>query len=199
MRLILGLCLLLFVACNTTEAQEQDSKQFQEQLNEEYANPKESPLTEKDLKNFTGLPFFPINKQLIVTAHFERTEGSKPFQMKTTTDRLPTYEVYGIATFKLNGKTHQLNIYQNHKLREMEEYKDHLFLPFTDATNGNDSYGGGRFIDLKIPSSDNIVIDFNKAYNPYCAYNHAYSCPVPPKENDLNLRIEAGVMYEPHD
>ncbi|MNH33262.1 hypothetical protein D3C86_1572800 [compost metagenome] len=113
--------------------------------------------------------------------------------MPTTTARKPVYEKYGEAHFKLNGKDLVLSIYQSHSLREKAEYKDHLFLPFMDLTNGEESYGGGRFLDLTIPEDDTIVIDFNKAYNPYCAYNHKYSCPIPPKENDMNTEIKAGV------
>ena len=113
--------------------------------------------------------------------------------MKTTTNRLPKYEVYGIASFELNGNGYQLNIYQSHRLRETDEYKNYLFLPFNDLTNGDETYGGGRFIDLEIPDNDSIIIDFNKAYNPYCAYNPKYSCPIPPEENDLDVHISAGI------
>ena len=76
----------------------------------------------------------------------------------------------------------------------MEE-ENFLFLPFKDLSNGKSSYGGGRFIDLEMPLSNSktIIIDFNKAYNPYCAYNHKFSCPIPPKENNLNIDILAGV------
>jgi len=166
---------------------------FQNDLNQEYKDPKESPLTKKDRKHFESLNFFSIDEKYKVEAKFERVENAVPFQMKTTTDRLPTYEVYGIATFMFDGKEYSLNIYQSHRLREMEEYKNHLFLPFTDATNEDETYGGGRYIDLEIPDSDSIVIDFNKAYNPYCAYNHIYSCPIPPGENDLPFPVKAGV------
>ena len=76
---------------------------------------------------------------------------------------------------------------------QSEKYKNYLFLPYTDLTNGFESYGGGRYIDLTIPDCNEIIIDFNKSYAPSCAYNHSYSCPVPPKENHLNVRIEAGV------
>ena len=75
----------------------------------------------------------------------------------------------------------------------IKELKDYLFLPFMDLTNGVSSYGGGRFLDLKIPEGESIIIDFKKAYNPYCAYNHRYSCPVPPDANHLNIEIPAGV------
>ena len=66
------------------------------------------------------------------------------------------------------------------------------YIPFTDLTNGEETYGAGRYLDFKIPESEKVIIDFNLAYNPYCAYNHSYSCPIPPKENNLNIKIEAG-------
>ncbi|MEZ4886106.1 MAG: DUF1684 domain-containing protein [Chitinophagales bacterium] len=167
--------------------------EFQNELNESFRSEDESPLTEKAKKKFKGLKFFPINEEYRVEADFVRIEDAVPFQMQTTTDRLPTYEQYGIAAFTLEGKTYQLIIYQSHQLREMEEYKNHLFLPFKDLTSGNKTYGGGRFMDLEIPEGDKIIIDFNKAYNPYCAYNHHYSCPIPPKENYLDIKVLAGV------
>jgi uncharacterized protein len=86
-----------------------------------------------------------------------------------------------------------LNIYRNIDLSKKKEYKNYLFLPFLDLTSGNESYGGGRYIDMRIPKGNIITIDFNKAYNPYCAYNHKYSCPVVPDENNLNIEIKAGV------
>lgn len=180
------------------QTHEIEVKKFQEELNEEYRNPEKSPLTKKEFRKFKGHSFFPINEKLNVTAEFERARNAVPFLMKTTTDRLPTYEVYGVATFEIDNKKYQLNIYQNHGLRETEEYKDYLFLPFTDLSNGEGTYYGGRFIGLTIPEGDSITIDFNKAYNPYCAYNPDYSCPIPPKENHLEVRIEAGVKYDSH-
>ena len=75
------------------------------------------------------------------------------------------------------------------------EYKDYLFIPFTDATNGAETYEGGRYIDLTIPATDKITLDFNKAYHPYCAYTDGYNCPIPPQENHVPVRIEAGVRF----
>jgi len=167
---------------------------FQKQMNLEFADPTESPLLKKDLKKFKSLNFFPIDVIYRVEAQFLKADQSMPFEMMTTTGRKPIYEKYGEAHFELNGKTFVLTIYQSHSLREMEEFKSYLFLPFTDRTNGKGSYAGGRFIDLEIPEENLIVIDFNKAYNPYCAYNERYSCPIPPKENDLDIEIRAGVM-----
>ena len=113
--------------------------------------------------------------------------------MKTSTDRLPEYVKYGEASFEIEDEKIILNIYQNIKYSKIEEYKDDLFLPFTDYTSGDGSYCGGRYIDLKIPDNEFIILDFNKSYNPYCAYNKKYSCPIPPIENDIVLRIEAGI------
>jgi len=113
--------------------------------------------------------------------------------MKTTTDRLPVYVKYGEAYFVLDGVQCKLNIYQNQELIKLEKYRDYLFIPYLDETSGKESYGGGKYLDLRIPKGDSILIDFNKAYNPYCAYNHHYSCPIPPYENRLNVAVEAGV------
>lgn len=173
------------------------NKAFREHINEEYADSLKSPLPEEERLEFKALPFFDININYHVIADFKRAKKAKTFKMKTTTDRKPVYEVYGTVTFTLNGEEFKLNVYQSHRLREMEEFKDDLFLPFTDLSNGNQSYGGGRFIDLKIPEGNTITIDFNQAYNPYCAYSHRYSCPIPPKENFLKTEVLAGVKA-PH-
>ncbi|KQS53427.1 hypothetical protein ASG38_01460 [Flavobacterium sp. Leaf359] len=166
---------------------------FQKELNAEYADSVKSPLLKKDLKTFKALDFYPINEKFSVNAKFIRTPDEKPFEMPTTTSRKPIYVKYGEAHFSIDGKKFKVNLYQSLDLKKIEEYKDALFLPFTDLTSGVDSYGGGRYIDLKIPQGDTISIDFNTAYNPYCAYNHKYSCPIPPQENDLAIEIKAGV------
>jgi uncharacterized protein (DUF1684 family) len=168
-------------------------KGFQYELNVEFSDVKTSPLTKKDLKKFKSLDFFPIDSTYKVTAQFELNENPTFFEMPTTTDRKPVYKTYGTATFLLEGKKLKLHIYQNQDLIKKPEYKNHLFIPFTDLTNSNGSYGGGRYIDLEIPEGNTMVVDFNKAYNPYCAYNGKYSCPIPPRENDLDVKIKVGV------
>jgi len=177
----------------SAQSHAEDVAKFQKELTDEFLNPEESPLSKEEIKKFSGHSFFPVNKKYRVVAKFVRTENSLPFQMQTTTDRLPMYEKYGEAIFELDGKTYTLSIYQSHQLRETEKYKNYLFLPFTDQTNGKETYGGGRYIDLTIPTGNTIVIDFNKAYNPFCAYNPNRSCPIPPKGNALNIKIPAGV------
>ena len=113
--------------------------------------------------------------------------------MPTTTERESEETVYGIAYFQLNGVAHQLEVYQNKQLMLEEGFEDYLFLPFTDQTNGQETYAGGRYIDLRIPEGDSLTIDFNKAYNPYCAYNKKYSCPLVPSVNSLDTKVLAGV------
>lgn len=175
------------------ECSEALSKEAQDKLNKEYADPKTSPLTKEDQKTFKELDFYPVDLQYCVTAKLKRTPDEKPFYMATTTGRKARYVKYGELTFTLAGKACKLDVYQSPDMVKMEAYKDYLFLPFTDETNGEGSYGGGRYIDLRLPEGDTIQIDFNKAYNPYCAYNHGYSCPIPPSHNKLALAVKAGV------
>lgn len=166
---------------------------FQDNLNKEFALEEKSPLLPKDLEQFTALEFFKIDTSYSILAKFVRTPHESPFIMKTTTGSEPVYVKYGEAHFTLQEANFVLSIYQNQGLITQPEYEDYLFLPFTDLTNGEQSYAGGRFIDLNVPEGDTILIDFNTAYNPYCAYNERYSCPIPPEENHLDLKILAGV------
>lgn len=169
------------------------AKEYQDNLNKEFADSISSPLEKEDLAHFKKLDFFPINDQFIVEATFAKIKRGKVFEMRTTTSRKPKYKVFGLLRFKIEGKDFELFVYQNLDLMKKKEYKDYLFLPFTDYTNGVESYGAGRYIDFRIPETNKVVIDFNKAYNPYCAYNKKYSCPIVPAENDLKIEIKAGV------
>lgn len=166
---------------------------FRKKLNAEFRDPEESPLPDRYRKNFEGLDFFEPDTSYVVVARFMRTPEALPFLMPTTTERKSKEVIYGIVEFTLHGKTFSLEIYQNPELILEEKYKDYLFLPFTDLTNGIETYGGGRYLDLRIPKGDTIVLDFNRAYNPYCAYNKKYSCPLVPKVNHIDLQILAGV------
>jgi uncharacterized protein (DUF1684 family) len=177
----------------TFSQQEVTAEAFQKNLNEEFADAEKSPLTEEDRTTFKGLDFFPIDANFKVEATFTKSKNEKSFEMKTTTDRKPMYVKYGEISFKVNGEIFKLNIYQNLELMKRKGFKNHLFLPFSDLTSGNESYIGGRYIDLEIPKGKTMTIDFNQAYNPYCAYNYKYSCPLVPLENDLATHIKAGV------
>jgi uncharacterized protein (DUF1684 family) len=166
---------------------------FQLELNSEFKDASKSPLKAKDLKNFKGLDFFKFDSTFVVKAKLKQTPDSKWFKMQTTTSRLSNERVYGILLFELQGQAFELNVYQGKDLMKEEGFTDYLFLPFLDNTNGDFTYGGGRYIDLRIPSGNELEIDFNTAFNPYCAYNEKYSCPIVPRVNYLNLEVRAGV------
>ncbi len=158
-----------------------------------FRNPETSPLLPEHVEHFEGLKYFPLNKSFKVMARFEPVSG-EPFAMPTTTTRTPLYRVFGLLHFTLLDSSFVLPVYQNLELKSRPGYEDYLFLPFTDLTNAEETYGGGRYIDMRISAEEYWEIDFNKSYNPYCAYNSKYSCPIPPLENHLNLRVEAGVL-----
>lgn len=164
-----------------------------DERNAEFADPERTILTDADLEHFSGLHYFPIEEKYRVKAKVKKIKKGKTFQMKTSTDRLPLYKPYALLTFEIDGEIRNLTVYQNIELTKNPDYADYLFIPFTDDTSGNESYGGGRYIDLRIDDLKTGIIDFNRAYNPYCAYNSKYSCPIPPSENALDIPIEAGV------
>ncbi|MDY7394431.1 DUF1684 domain-containing protein [Aureibaculum sp. 2210JD6-5] len=195
--ILLFLLIISSVACSQKKVIFNDYvasiKDYQQNQNLEFRDKNKSPLTEEDRKKFKGLDFFPIDSTYKVTAEFKLYENPKTFAMPTTTDRLPLYRTYGVAVFTLNGQKLALHVYQNQDIIQQHDFENHLFIPFNDETNGKETYGGGRFLDVEIPKGDTLIIDFNTAYNPYCAYNQKYSCPIPPKENDLAIAIKAGV------
>lgn len=179
---------IVFAQCNIDAA-----KKFQIELNQSFADSLKSPLTANDLMQFKSLDFYSIDQKYCVEAIFIRTKREKAFKMKTTTDRTPLYKKYGELHFFIDGKALKLNVYENLELLKRPGYEDYLFLPFSDLTCGKESYIGGRYVDLRKQNNKVWSIDFNKSYNPYCAYNYKYSCPIVPLENDLNISIYAGV------
>lgn len=195
---LLTIVFLTLLSCSNADKKknyESQIKEFQYRLNVEYADKKTSPLTEDDFKTFKSLDFFPIDSTYKVTATLTYVKDAPVFKMETTTDRLPLYKMYLLAKFSIKGEEFEIPIYQSQELMTDPQYKDYLFLPFKDLTNGKSSYSGGRFLDLKLPpkGATTMVIDFNEAYNPYCAYNHKFSCPIPPDANVLDVAIPVGV------
>jgi uncharacterized protein len=143
------------------------------------------------------LSFYPINQSYVIKAKFERVYSSSWFQMETSGKVKQTHRIYGTLLFSVNDTAVQLAVYQSQSLMSVKQYADYLFVPFTDATTGETTYENGRYIDLKFEDIKNntCIIDFNKAYNPYCAYvSGIYNCPIPPKENNLPVAISAGEM-----
>ncbi|GAB0155812.1 DUF1684 domain-containing protein [Chryseobacterium sp. Alg-005] len=196
--IILFLILPLFVLAQKNSKEMAEIKKFQKELNAEYLSPKETPLRGDNLARFKEHPFFPVDLKYRVAARISKTENAIPFEIPTSSGKTKLYIEYGRVNFKLDGKPYSLTLYQSLDLIKQEKYKDYLFLPFRDATNGKETYGGGKYMDLRIPKKGNtIILDFNQSYQPYCAYNaHDYNCPIVPEENKLPIEIRAGVMYE---
>ncbi len=166
-------------------------------LNNFFRESKESPLPKSKRKAFSTLPFFPVDLTYKVKAKLTYTFNSPVFYMKTTGKQNDAYQPYALATFTLYNKQHTVTIYQNVSLKNKRGYQNYLFIPFTDNTNGKTTYSGGRYIETTIPEipTGYITLDFNKAYNPYCAYNKNFICPIPPKNNHIATEILAGVKH----
>jgi len=188
---------LLFLSCNSKDKRPLIGKSlYQQKLNSVFKDASKSPLKSKDLKTFKGLDFYPIDSSYIITASIEKTPDSEFLAMPTNTDEKSYYRKFGMLSFTLKGKEMQLTLYESLEESENPIFEDYLFLPFTDETSGGDSYGGGRYMDVfksSINTNSTVELNFNNTYNPYCAYNVDYSCPLTPRNNHLNMEILAGV------
>ena len=196
---LLVLCILVIGLAAAAGAQTHygstDLKTFRDGRDAEFRDKKESPLKEEDFAGFTGLNYFPVDNKFRVKATFTRTPSEKYFQMPTSSGITKKFVKFGILTFKIGGKTLRLSVYQIDKeiLTKFPEYADLLFVPFRDLTSRSETYGVGRYIDIKMPRAKSVILDLNLAYNPNCAYgSDKYNCPIPPRENRLDVRISAG-------
>ena len=181
-------------ACNNGKRPIVGATDFQREMNAKFKDATTSPLSASDLKVFKNLKFFEVDSTFVVKGVLKRTPNAEFFEMKTTTNRVSRERVFGIITINLQNKIYHLNVYQGEKSMESTGNEDYLFLPFLDDTNGEESYGGGRYIDVKASSLKygKMKIDFNKAYNPWCAYSDGYNCPIPPIANHLDIIITSG-------
>jgi len=172
-----------------------DLRVFRDGRDKEFRDREESPLKDEDFDKFTGLNYYPVDKKFRVTAAFTRTPSEKLFQMPTSSGRTKKFVKFGVLKFKISGKALALSVYQIDReiAAKFPEYADLLFIPFKDLTNRTDTYGGGRYIDIRTPAGKSVILDFNLAYNPNCAYGgEKWNCPIPPSENSLNLAVKAG-------
>ena len=194
MRILLLIVIIFSFSCREEKRyQDVNLTEYQRQVNNYFKDASVSPLKPKDLKNFQGLDFFEFDSIYVVKAKIEETKESLPFKMKTTTDIPADVRKYADLFFQILDKEFELSVYENLEYEGVEGYENYLFLPFLDETNENETYGGGRYLDLFLNGTDSIIIDFNKAYNPKCVYDENFSCPIVPRKNFLNTRIEAGV------
>lgn len=195
--------ILLFIGCTATlsvNAQEGRGvyTRFWEETEKIFADPEKSPLTDRDRARFDSIARYPYNPAFRYTAQWKPIEGAKPQSIETTTEAKRRMQKAGVLIFLADSLEVELPVYRDLTAARMKVTEPSYFLPFTDLTNGGETYGGGRYIDLDAASlgASETVLDFNLAYNPYCVYNPKYSCPVPPAENHVPIRIEAGARID---
>lgn len=157
--------------------------EFRKQKDHFFETDSNSPLTQEQRENYKGLNYFGENQSLHFELAIEEFTNKETVQMQTTTGDLQIYKRFGKIRFPVDGKDEELTVFaSNHG----------FFLPFVDAQAGRETYGAGRYLDPPMLPNGKLLVDFNLAYNPYCAYNEIYSCPLPPAENRLNVAIQAG-------
>ncbi len=152
---------------------------------------KRSPIKPGDVKY---MHFFEPDHNYCVWADITLTPGSKPFLINTHSGKQKPFKEYGVITFTIHDTVQTLHVYQSVNLLNDQANKDELFIPFTDFTNYELTFAGGRYLDVSVKNivNNRILIDFNKCYNPYCAFAEGYSCPIPPQENALHIAVLAG-------
>ena len=155
-----------------------------------YGGDDRAPLTAVQQRDFQGLSYFPQNDSLVIKAGIDRNVQPGIVRMETTKGEQQEYRRFGVVHFEVDGRPAKLTLYAS-------DHSHNLFLPFRDTTSGQETYGAGRYLDLHT-HGDEVLIDFNYAYNPNCAYNPEWSCPLPPAENWLEVPIRAGEKAFPH-
>ena len=146
----------------------------------------ESPFNSTGI-NYTELDYFKPDANYKIEATYQPFGNRKVKMLPTSDGKEEAYEEYGTAYFMIGGIQNQLVI-----LKSVSSTTNDLFIPFADVSSGDATYGGGRYMNVTLGVNDLVELDFNKAYNPYCAYTPAYSCPLPPSSNILSIPILAG-------
>jgi uncharacterized protein (DUF1684 family) len=171
------------------DANEAETLQFRKDKDEFYRSGVESPLGPQDKAQFKGLKYFPYDPKYRVRARFVPYPDPERVSLATSRGVRVSYFKEGRFEFILAGKGHVLQAYRSVHGTHSEEY----FIPFRDATSGNESYANARYLEVEEgPEGVEYWLDFNRAYNPYCAYVDGYMCPYPPDENVLSVPIRAG-------
>ena len=177
-----------FSGSETSEVYIAKIEQLRKEKNNSIQEGDDSPFG--DSIEFKGLKYFPVDGKYRVDARLVEIQQKKPVSLPTSDGKQKTYLEYAYAEFTLEGTKNKLVIQE---IMDMGPYRGTLFLAFSDKTSADETYGAGRYLDIKkVPGAKSVTLDFNEAYNPYCAYNDNYSCPFPPKENILTVAIRAG-------
>lgn len=202
-RLVVGMLLLLLLpACRHLSPEEEAELAFVEQHRKQkdmlFKTDAKSPLLPEDKASFTGLHYYPVDISFRFEGPIIKYDSVMIDTIRATGGDLRPALKYGYFDFVYQQQRYRLQIYK--MLREEPELQHLLFLGFTDETNGKETYGGGRYIDLAENEENYYVVDFNLAYNPYCAYNPAYTCAIPPPENHLPFPVTAGEkLFKKHE
>jgi len=159
-------------------------KRFRAEKDRVFRKEPHSPLTPEQRDAFAGLVYFDENPQLVINGTVDRDVEPGEVRMATSAGEEQVYQRYGVVRFRVDGEAAQVVLYAS-------DDSDELFIPFRDATSGHETYGAGRYLEVHA-HGDDVTIDFNYAYNPNCAYDPAWSCPLPPAENWLKVPIRAG-------
>jgi hypothetical protein len=187
---------MLFVCFGAAQTVSDDVQRFREIRDKSFRNAAETPLKQEDFLKFDGLKYFGIDPKYAVKAKLEKTSDEQIFMMPRSIGAARKYYKYGVLKFELNGTSFSLTVFRSEASTKKNGL---LFVPFRDRTNGAETYGAGRYLDIKVPAGDETILDFNYAYNPNCAYgNEEFSCAVPPRENFLQIEIKAGEKIFPH-
>ncbi len=165
----------------------QEVEQERQEKNASFQSDEDSPLPPDQRNKFTGLTYYPVKPEMRIIARLEQLPQAEYMQIQTSTGSSENYRRWGWAHFQLQNQQLKLLI-----LQPTTGETDHLFIPFADETSARETYGAGRYLEVPEPEGNKIIVDFNQAYNPYCAYNERYTCPLPPQENLLPVAIEAG-------
>lgn len=190
--ILCGFVLLSQAQNATTDTHSAEITAHRQQYKNEFISESHSPLKVQDT---AFLDFYPADPAWRIPARVELTPAAASFDLPTYSGQTRLYRPYATLYFEVQGRPVTLNLYQNLALIAKDSsYRDYLFLPFKDLTNGEETYGGGRYLDFRMKNIENgvLVLDFNKNYNPYCAYSEGYSCPIPPRENHLEIEVKAG-------
>lgn len=153
-----------------------------------FFDPDQTILRPKELAKFTGMRYYPVDSTFRFAAPFEQLDEPDAVLIAKQTSGPVPYQLLGYVRIRHGGQQHRLSVFRN---TEMDD--DKAWIPFHDATNGGDTYGGGRYLDVDLPDGDTAIVDFNLAYNPYCVYNaYDFNCAIPPAENRLPFPVTAG-------
>ncbi len=163
-------------------------RKLREQKDKDFKYASSSPLTDEQKQKFTVLDYFIPDAKYKVQANLVLTQNDSIYKYLTTTNEIRRFYKYAYLDFSIDNEPQRLILLQSAEDGTAKYY----FLGFKDLTSGTETYEGGRYIDVEKPKNNSVEIDFNKAYNPYCAYNDLFSCPIPPDENNLSIRILAG-------